>query len=227
MKYFSILFLAVLFFAGCGNNNGGTSELKTEKDSVSYSIGLDIGRTLHRQEIEIAPNAFVQGLIDAADTSSKQLLTDEQIQSVMIAYQQKMIAKAQEKAGKVKQDGEKFLAENKTKTDIITLPSGLQYKVVTMGKGKNPKASSEVKVHYRGTLVDGTEFDNSYKRGEPIVFPVGGVIPGWTEALQLMSVGSKWQLFIPSDLAYGDRPTGQIPPGSVLIFEVELLDIVK
>ncbi|MBW7887721.1 MAG: FKBP-type peptidyl-prolyl cis-trans isomerase [Bacteroidetes bacterium] len=231
MKFIPAFCLSIIVLAGCGKNNGGTSELKTEKDSVSYSIGLDIGRTLQRQEIEIAPNAFLQGLIDATDSTSKHLLTDEQLQAVMMAFQQKMIAKAQEKlkaqAGKAGEEGEKFLAENKTKPGVVTLPSGLQYKVITMGKGKKPKAANEVKVHYRGMLLNGIEFDNSYKRGEPVTFPVNGVIPGWTEALQLMPAGSKWQLFVPSNLAYGDNPAGQIPPGSVLIFDIELLGIVK
>lgn len=230
MKQLLIASLCLLTLA-CNNQNGKKTDLKTENDSVSYSIGLDIGTTLKRQEITIEPNAFVQGLKDAADTSSKHLLTDEQIKTTMMAYQQKMMAKAQAKmqaqAGKSKSIGEAFLAENKSKPGVTTTASGLQYKVITMGKGKKPKASNEVKVHYRGTLIDGTEFDNSYKRGEPINLPVGGVIPGWTEALQLMPVGSKWQLFIPAQLGYGDRAAGAIPPGSVLIFDVELVAITK
>jgi FKBP-type peptidyl-prolyl cis-trans isomerase FklB len=220
---------ACLFLTACGG--GKKAELKNDMDSVSYSIGLDVGRTFQRQGIEVTPDAFLQGLKDASDTSGKPLLTDEQIQSCMMAFQQKMMAKQQEKiqqqSGAALAEGEKFLAENKSKPGVITTASGLQYKVITAGSGKKPKASNEVKVHYRGTLVNGTEFDNSYKRGEPVTFPVGGVIPGWTEALQLMPVGSKWEVYIPSHLGYGNNPAGPIPPGSTLVFEVELLAIVK
>jgi len=148
-----------------------------------------------------------------------------------MAYQQKMMAKAQEKmmqqSGTANAEGEKFLTENKTKSGVVTTASGLQYKIIKAGKGKKPSAANEVKVHYKGTLINGTEFDNSYKRGEPITLPVGGVIAGWTEALQLMPVGSKWQLFIPAHLGYGNTQSGPIPPGSTLIFDVELLAIVK
>ncbi|MFZ4620549.1 MAG: FKBP-type peptidyl-prolyl cis-trans isomerase [Bacteroidota bacterium] len=218
-----------LLLMSCGGNK--KAELKTDKDSVSYAIGLDVGNTFKRQGIEIEPEVFIQGLKDAADTSGKPLLTDEQIRSCMMSFQQKMMAKQQEKAmaqsGPAKAEGSKFLAENKSKPGVVTTASGLQYKVISEGKGKKPTAMNEVKVHYRGTLVNGTEFDNSRKNGEPITFPVGGVIPGWTEALQLMPVGSKWELYIPSELAYGDRGAGPIPPGSTLIFEVELLAIVK
>ncbi len=213
----------------CGG--GKKAELKTDKDSVSYSIGLDVGRTFQRQGIEVTPEAFLQGLKDAADTSGKCLLTDEQIRATMMAFQQKMMAKQQEKmmkeSGPATIEGTKFLEENKSKPGVVATASGLQYKVITAGKGKKPSASNEVKVHYRGTLINGTEFDNSYKRGEPISLPVSGVIPGWTEALQLMPVGSKWELYIPANLGYGNNPSGPIPPGSTLIFEVELLGIVK
>ncbi len=213
----------------CGG--GKKAELKTDKDSVSYSIGLDVGRTFQRQGIEVTPEAFLQGLKDAADTSGKCLLTDEQIRATMMAFQQKMMAKQQEKmmkeSGPATIEGTKFLEENKSKPGVVATASGLQYKVITAGKGKKPSASNEVKVHYRGTLINGTEFDNSYKRGEPISLPISGVIPGWTEALQLMPVGSKWELYIPANLGYGNNPSGPIPPGSTLIFEVELLGIVK
>lgn len=228
MKYF--LFAAACFtLMAC--NTQKKAELKTDKDSVSYSIGLDIGSTLHRQDIQLEPEAFLQGMKDAADTSAKRLMTEDQIRTTMMAFQQKMMAKAQakmqEQSGKSKAEGEKFLSENKTKPGVVTTASGLQYKVITMGKGKKPKATDNVTVHFRGTLIDGTEFQSSYKQGEPVTFPVSGVIPGWTEAIQLMPVGSKWQLFIPSDLAYGNEAKGPIPPGSTLIFEVELLGIKK
>ncbi len=213
----------------CGGDK--KAELKTDKDSVSYSIGMDVGMTFQRQGIEVTPEAFLQGFKDVSDTSAKRLMTEDQVRATMIAYQQKMMAKAQEKmmqqSGPAKIEGEQFLAENKTKPGVVTTASGLQYKVIKAGKGKKPNAANEVKVHYKGTLINGTEFDNSYKRGEPITLPVGGVIPGWTEALQLMPVGSKWQLCIPAQLGYGNSQSGPIPPGSTLIFDVELIAIVK
>lgn len=218
-----------LLLMSCGG--GSKTELKNDMDSVSYSIGLDVGKTFQRQGIEITADAFLQGLKDAADTAGKPLLNEDQIRACMSAFQQKMMAKQQEKmqqqAGSALAEGEKFLAENKTKPGVVTTASGLQYKVITAGNGKKPKASNEVRVHYRGRLLNGTEFDNSYSRGEPIVFPVGGVIPGWVEALQLMPVGSKWEVYIPANLAYGNNQTGPIPPGSTLIFDVELLGIEK
>ncbi|MDD8016922.1 MAG: FKBP-type peptidyl-prolyl cis-trans isomerase [Bacteroidota bacterium] len=230
MKQLLIASMCLALLA-CNSQTGKKANLKTDRDSISYSIGLDIGTTLQRQDIAIEPDAFVQGIKDAADSSSKKLMTEEQIRTTMMAFQQKMMEKAQakmqERSAKAKKEGEAFLAANKTKPGVVTTASGLQYRVVSAANGKKPKASDKVKVHYRGTLVDGTEFDNSYKRGEAIVLPVSGVIPGWTEALQLMPVGSKWQVFVPAALGYGDRPAGSIPPGSVLIFEVELLGIEK
>ncbi len=212
----------------CGEKK---AELKTDTDSVSYSIGMDVGMTFQRQGIEVNPDVFLQGFKDIADTSAKRLMTEEQVRACMINYQQKMIARAQnkmlEQSGPANAEGEKFLAENKTKPGVITTASGLQYKIIKAGSGKKPSVSSEVKVHYKGTLINGTEFDNSYKRGEPVTLPVGGVIAGWTEALQLMPVGSKWQLFIPAHIGYGNSQSGPIPPGSTLIFDVELLAIVK
>lgn len=229
MKTFSLALLSLLLIS-CGQN-GNKTDLKTENDSVSYAIGLDIGATLHRQSIEIEPDAFLQGMKDAVDTSAQKMLTDDQIEQLMMAFQQKMMAKAQqkmqEKSGVAKMEGEKFLAENKTKKGVVTTASGLQYKVVTMGKGKKPKATDNVTVHYSGKLLNGTVFDNSYDRGEPVTFPINGVIPGWTEVLQLMPVGSKWEVFVPANLGYGDNPAGQIPPGSTLLFDVELLSIKK
>jgi len=225
-----ILFaVSCLFLMSCGSDK--KAELKTDKDSVSYSIGMDVGMTFQRQGIEVNPETFLQGFKDVADTSTKPLMTEDQVRATMMAYQQKMMAKAQEKmmqqSGTANAEGEKFLTENKTKSGVVTTASGLQYKIIKAGKGKKPSAANEVKVHYKGTLINGTEFDNSYKRGEPITLPVGGVIAGWTEALQLMPVGSKWQLFIPAHLGYGNTQSGPIPPGSTLIFDVELLAIVK
>lgn len=204
------------------------SDLKTQKDKVSYSIGLDIGRNLKDQSIEIDPKLLSQGIQDAI--SGKHLLTDEEIQKVMSTFREEMQAKAAAQAkvvgDKNLKEGDAFLAENKKKKGVVTLPSGLQYKILTAGTGKKPKATDTVTTNYKGTLIDGTEFDSSYKRGEPASFPVEGVIPGWTEALQLMPVGSKWQLVVPPSLAYGPRGAGQaIGPNATLIFEVELLSI--
>ena len=203
--------------------------LKTDKDKVSYSIGLDIGTNFKRQSVDLDPKALAAGIADGL-SGGKPLLTEDEVRKVLAQFQQQMAAKAQEMAQQLaeknQKEGEVFLAENKKKKGVITLPSGLQYQVITAGTGKIPKATDTVTTHYRGTLIDGTEFDSSYKRGEPASFPVNGVIKGWTEALQLMKVGSKWQLFIPSSLAYGPQGAGQvIGPNATLVFEIELLSI--
>jgi FKBP-type peptidyl-prolyl cis-trans isomerase FklB len=203
--------------------------LKTEKEKVSYIIGVNIGRNLKTQSVDVDPDMVSKGMKDVA-SSGKLLMTDEEMKATMTAFQQEMMKKRQEElekvGGKNKAEGEAFLAANKKKPGVITLPSGLQYKVITKGKGKSPKATDKVTVNYRGTLIDGTEFDSSYKRGEPASFPVNGVIKGWTEALQLMKEGSKWELFIPPDLAYGEKGAGNvIGPNATLIFEVELLSV--
>ncbi len=186
--------------------------LTTEKDKVSYIIGTDIAKNLKKQGIDIDPELLFKGLKDAF-TDQKLLLSDEEIQQVMTSFQQEMMAKQSKKTGELaeknQKEGDAFLAANKKKDSVVTLPSGLQYKVIVEGKGKMPALNDTVTTNYRGTLIDGTEFDNSYKRGEPASFPVSGVIPGWTEALQHMKVGSKWQLFVPSNLAYGERGAGQ------------------
>jgi FKBP-type peptidyl-prolyl cis-trans isomerase FklB len=205
------------------------AELKTLQDSVSYSIGMDIGKNLKTQMIDVNPDALAQALKDV-NSDGKTALTEEQARSAMMAFQSQMMAKHGEKmkaAGeKNKKEGELFLAENKKKQGIVTLPDGVQYKVLTMGSGKKPKAKDNVMVNYRGLLIDGTEFDSSFKRGEPAAFPVGGVIKGLSEAIQLMPIGSKWQIFIPSELAYGEQGAGaQITPNAALIFEIELLGI--
>jgi FKBP-type peptidyl-prolyl cis-trans isomerase FklB len=200
-------------------------ELKTK---VSYGIGLDFGKKFKAQGADIDPENFVKGLKDGL-SGAKPALSDEEINEAFKAFSTAMQGKAQAtmaaEAAKNKKEGEAFLAANKSKEGVKTLPSGLQYKVLKNGTGKTPKATDSVKAHYVGTLLDGTEFDSSIKRGEPTVFPVNGVIPGWIEALQLMKTGSKWQLFIPSELAYGERGQQSIPPNSVLIFEVELIGI--
>ncbi|MCC6697815.1 MAG: FKBP-type peptidyl-prolyl cis-trans isomerase [Candidatus Hydrogenedentes bacterium] len=206
-------------------------ELSTDVQKVSYSIGTQIGTSMKNDAIEIDMKAFVRGIEDAR--GGKPLaLTQEQMQQVMTAFRQQMMEKIQaERAAageKSAAEGAKFLEENAKKPGVKTLPSGLQYLVVTEGKGEMPKATDKVRTHYRGTLLDGKEFDSSYARNEPAEFPVDGVIPGWTEALQLMHVGDKWKLFIPANLAYGENGAGQdIPPNATLIFDIELLEILK
>ena len=203
----------------------GAQDLKSQKEKISYIIGMDIGKNLKNQSVDIDQAAFAKGIKDAL-SGGKSSLTDEEIRQTMAAFQKEMAAKAQALGEKNKKEGEAFLAENKKKKGVITLPSGLQYKVVSAGKGKKPKPTDTVTVQYRGTLIDGTEFDSSYRRGQPATFPVNGVIPGWTEALGLMQEGAKWQIFVSSNLAYGEKGTGgQIGPNATLIFEVELISI--
>lgn len=211
--------------------------LVTEMDKVSYAIGVQLATNFKRQGIDIKIDKFVQGLKDA--TAGKKLeLTEQEIKMTMMSFGQKMMAKQKEKqkvdAAKQKVDavkniaaGKAFLAANGKKEGVKVLPSGLQYKVIKKGTGKTPTAADKVKTHYRGTLIDGTEFDSSYKKGKPVVFGVTKVIKGWTEALQLMKEGDKWELYIPADLAYGERARPKIPANSALIFEIELLEIVK
>jgi FKBP-type peptidyl-prolyl cis-trans isomerase len=205
------------------------SALTTKKDKVSYAIGMNIGTNLHKQSVDVDPKILQQGLQDAL-AGGKTLLSEDEARATLTEFQNEMRQKQQEKmqqAGEAnKKEGEAFLAANKTKESVVTLPSGLQYKIITAGTGPKPTAGDSVVCNYRGTLIDGKEFDSSYKRGQPATFPVSGVIKGWTEALQLMPVGSKWQLFVPSELAYGDRGSGpDIGPNATLVFEVELLSI--
>jgi FKBP-type peptidyl-prolyl cis-trans isomerase FklB len=203
--------------------------LKTEKEKLSYAMGMDLGSQFKKQSLEIDPVLFEQGLKDAL-AGGKTLLTEAEARAVISELQMKMIAKNAELAKaageKNKAEGEAFLAANKSKEGVVVLPSGLQYKILTAGTGKKPTADDTVVCHYRGTLINGEEFDSSYKRGQPATFPVKGVIKGWTEVLQLMPVGSKWQVFIPADLAYGSRGAGPlIGPNATLIFEIELVGI--
>lgn len=200
------------------------------KEKLSYAIGQDIGQTLKRQKIDVDPQITANALRDTLSGAPQQL-TEAQARETITAFMRENQAKQQAAAkaagDKAKGEGEAFLTANKGKEGVKTTASGLQYKVLKEGDGPMPKAEDSVKTNYRGTLTDGTEFDSSYKRNEPATFPVNGVIKGWTEALQLMKVGSKWQLFIPSELAYGERgtPGGPIPPNSALTFEIELLGI--
>ena len=203
--------------------------LKTDFEKQSYAMGMNLGLGLHHQGMTLDPALVARGMKDAMN-GGKTALTEEEARSVIQKLQgdvrQKVEAKAKEEGLANRKAGEEFLAANKTKEGVVALPSGLQYKIETEGTGPKPTTTDTVTCNYRGTLIDGKEFDSSYKRGAPASFPVGGVIKGWTEALQLMPVGSKWQLFIPPDLAYGDRGAGgDIGPGETLIFEVELLSI--
>lgn len=219
-----------LTLAAC--NAGGSTKLDTQKDKASYIIGQNIGRSFQQQNLDesvVDLDKLMLGLKDVLNGAEPKF-TEEQIMEIMTQFQQDMQARSDSVAaaasGSNRKAGEEFLKENATKEGVVTLPSGLQYKVLEEGKGKKPGPTSMVTVHYRGTLLDGTEFDSSIERGQPATFPVNGVIEGWTEALQLMPAGSKWQLFIPADLAYGDQGAGPtIGPGSTLIFEVELISV--
>jgi FKBP-type peptidyl-prolyl cis-trans isomerase len=203
---------------------------KTQKEKVGYGIGVDMAKNFQRVGAEVDADMLAKGIKDAM-TGGKLLMTDDEIRATLVAYQDELMQKqahAKEKSGEDdKKAGEAFLAENKKKEGVVTLPSGLQYKILKAGSGKKPTAENTVECHYKGTLINGTEFDSSYRGGRPASFNVSRVITGWTEALQLMPVGSKWQLVIPSQLAYGERgtPDGSIGPNATLIFEVELLGI--
>ena len=227
MKQLSIVIAAVALASTCFAQE--KTELKDTKDKVSYSIGLDIGSTFKKQKMDINLDILQKGLKDGV-SGAKPLLTEDEVKATMTAYSKEMTEKqmnANKEAGiKNAAAGEVFLSENKKKEGVKTTASGLQYKVLKEGTGPTPKSTDSVTTNYRGTLIDGTEFDSSYKRGEPATFPVSGVIKGWTEALLLMKVGSKYQLYIPHVLAYGERGAGQdIGPNETLIFEVELLAI--
>lgn len=204
-------------------------ELKTQKDKLSYSIGADIGRNFKRQDLDLDVDKLSKGMKDAM-SGGKLAMTEDEMRNAITALQTEMRQKqgqaAAAKGAENKKEGDAFLAKNKEEKGVVTLPSGLQYKIVKAGEGKKPADADTVECHYKGTLINGTEFDSSYRRGQPATFKVGGVIKGWQEALKLMPVGSKWQLFIPSDLAYGPAGAGQdIGPNATLIFEVELLAI--
>ena len=205
------------------------TSLKSQRDKASYIIGLDIGTNMKARSIDVDPDILLRGLKDGLEGNKPALEADD-IHETMKVFKEEMEKKQEEErkklAEKNKKEGEAFLAENKTKEGVKTLPSGLQYKVITEGTGKTPKATDTVTVNYRGTLIDGQEFDSSYKRGQPATFPVNGVIKGWTEALQLMKEGAKWQLVIPADLAYGEKGAGNtIGPDATLIFDVELISV--
>lgn len=229
MRYLAVAVLITLII-GCGQQSAQDVELSTFNDSVSYSIGSDIGKNFKRQEIDINLDALYKGL--AESYAEKELVISEVESTKLLGrFQNEMKAKMEAKNNAAATEnitkGEEFLAENKNKEGVKVTDSGLQYKVLEEGSGPKPKATDKVKVHYIGTLLDGTEFDSSIKRGQPAEFPLNGVIKGWTEGLQLMNVGAKYEFYIPSELAYGERGPQTIGPNQTLIFEVELLEIVK
>src|ERR1700722_4639942 len=204
-------------------------ELKTDKDKASYAIGMNIGQNLKKQSEVIDARVVERGMKDAL-AGDKTLMTEDEAKAALVTLQANMRKKQEEQVQQMaetnKKEGDAFLTENKTKAGVVTLPSGLQYKILSEGTGPKPAATDSVICNYKGTLLDGTEVDSSAKHGGPATFPVGGVIKGWTEALQLMPGGSKWELFVPADLAYGQRGAGAgIGPNSTLIFEVELVSI--
>ena len=228
MRTFLVMLFAIVV-VGC-QSDGVVTALKSQQDSVSYAIGLNIGANMVKDSLQLDYPALMKGIQDAWLDTSKRMMNFDGVRKCLMAWQQEMQAKQTQKQHALGEanrlEGEKFLADNKKEAGIVTLPSGLQYKVMTEGKGPSPKANETVVTNYVGTLINGHEFDSSIKRGQPAEFPVTGVIPGWTEALQLMKVGSKWKLFIPANLAYGDQGAGDvITPGSTLIFEIELLAI--
>ena len=238
MKYATLALMGIGLAFGSSIAEGqapakGETEFKTLEQKVAYAIGLNMARGMKEQGIEIDPDVLAKGLKDGM--AGKPALSDQQILEAMQQFQQKLMAKQAAAEGapaggadgdKTLKEGEAFLAANKAKPGVTALPSGLQYKVLKSGTGKTPTLKNSVVAHYKGTLIDGTEFDSSIKRGEPAEFPVSGVIAGWTEVLQLMKVGDKWQVFIPSKLAYGPRRQGPIIlPNSALVFEIELIDV--
>jgi FKBP-type peptidyl-prolyl cis-trans isomerase FklB len=232
MKHLSTIIISTLIIAiSCSNNGQDMTEVELNDymDTVSYSVGIDIGKSFRYQEMDIDPIVLAKGLDDAFNEKEIKL-SEEEVQLTLTKFRQEFQQKqreiAQRKAQEAAAAEELYLAESSKKEGIVTLPSGLQYKVIRPGDGPSPLQTDKVKVHYKGTLTDGSVFDSSYDRGQPISFQVTGVIKGWTEALLLMQVGAKWELTIPSKLGYGARGSGaRIPPNSTLLFEIELLEI--
>lgn len=227
MNYFKLLVIPFLMSTQLASAE--LAQPTTDSEKLSYSFGYNIGNSLQRQETELNADYLFRGIQDVLN-GSESMLTEDEVRTVLVKYQQDRMAEEEAKqrqaADENKEAGETFLGENAKKEGVVTLASGLQYKVITEGSGKSPTKDDTVTVHYKGTLLDGSEFDSSYKRGQPASFPVSGVIAGWTQALQLMKEGAKWQLFIPSGLAYGPRGSGgAIGPNETLIFEVELLQV--
>ena len=213
--------------ASPSKTSSAVAGLESDDQRVSYGVGYNMGSSLGKQhDFDVDKTALKSGLEDGL-SGAKTKISEADLQAAFATVQQKAMAANQAAGEKNLTASAAFLAKNKTRSGVTTTASGLQYEIVSRGKGPKPKASDTVEVHYHGTLVDGTVFDSSIERGEPATFPVGNVIKGWTEALQLMSVGDKWKLYVPPDLGYGPRPNGKIPPNSVLIFDVQLLSIKK
>ena len=220
-RIYFLFLITIIFTTGCSG-----SSLSTDKAKYSYAVGKQVGMTLKRQELEVDMDAFMLGIKDTL-AGKESRITDEQINEAVKKMTEIAMQKQKETAEKNSKEGAEFLKKNIEKPGIKVTKSGLQYKVIKEGNGPKALATDTVTVHYKGTLIDGKEFDSSYKRNEPAVFELGRVIPGWVEGIQLMSKGSKYELIIPSELGYGERSNSAIPGNSVLIFEVELLDIVK
>ena len=233
MKLNSFWFIGLMMvvLVGCGPRQIKESDLEEQEDRISYALGHDIGTQLKQQGYAFNQEAVARGVKDGLQEGVS-LLTQEELSEAMLAYQnrgQEQYAEEMKAAAdNNKRGGATFLEENSTQEGVIALPSGLQYKILREGTGPQPQPTDRVSTHYIGAFLDGTEFNNSYQDGQPAIFPVNRVIPGWTEALQLMKVGAKWKLWIPSELGYGESGRGEmIPPNSTLVFEVELLSIVK
>jgi FKBP-type peptidyl-prolyl cis-trans isomerase FklB len=225
-----ILAAAIVLLPSFAAAAQGAPELKTDKDKFSYALGMKIAENFRKQGLELDPAVFAKGFAESFN-GGKPAMTDQEMETMLAAAAQeirkKLAAQQAEKGAAAQKEGEAFLAANKAKEGVVTLASGLQYKILKAGTGEKPTLDDTVMCNYKGTLVNGTEFDASEKHGGPATFPVKGVIAGWTEALQLMPAGSKWQLFVPSNLAYGPQGPGDIGPNATLIFEVELVSIQK
>jgi len=217
----------ILFFSlnACNKSKGKEVKLNTDEQKLSYAIGQQIGHQMKLQSLDIDVDVLAASIQDALDGKKSQM-TPQEMQQTMMSMQAKMMAKRSAKGKEDEAAGQKFLAANKKKKNVKVTKSGLQYEILKAGKGKSPKGNDRVRVQYKGTLIDGTEFDSSYKRNKPAEFPVNGVIKGWTEALKMMKEGAKWKLYVPSELAYGRQGRPGIPPNSVLIFEIELLKVL-
>jgi FKBP-type peptidyl-prolyl cis-trans isomerase len=226
MKRFSIVVLLLFLFCFWGCMKSRTASVNSDKEKASYAIGQQLGKSMKAQGVEIDANALAHGISDVIE-NKKSLLSDQEMQQAMQKMNQALMEKQEKASKQILEANAKYLEENKKKNGIKATASGLQYEILKEGTGGIPKETDTVRVHYRGTLIDGSEFDSSYKREAPLEFPVARVIKGWTEALKMMKVGSKWKLYVPSELAYGAREHPGIPANSVLLFEVELLGIVK
>ena len=221
-----MLSAAIVLLTSVAAKAQNAPEPKIDKDNFSYALGMNLGENLRKQGLDLDPKVLMKAFADSFN-GDKTAMTDQQMGTVLMAVAQEIRKKQAEKSAVAQKEGEAFLAANKTKEGVVALPSGLQYKILKEGMGEKPTLDDTVVCNYKGTLINGTEFDESEKHGGPVTFPVKAVIAGWTEALQLMPMGSKWQLFVPSNLAYGPQGPGDIGPNATLIFEVELVSIQK